>query len=96
MKRESNGVKIKEFCRYAVCDSVTGIFLVCGEKYKVNQGLEYVASFRSLSSRFRKISTFARKAIIKGRSVDIVYWFNPPRRVPYRSVTEAGLIMGLR
>lgn len=86
---------MKEFCRYAVCDGKTGVALVCGEKYKRNQNLEYVESFKGLCTRFRKVSTYARQAVIKGRKVDIVYWFNTPVRKPFRIVTDAGVVLGL-
>lgn len=86
----------KEFCRYAVYDTVTDIRLVCGERYKVNQGLEYVESFRGLCTKFCKVSAFYRKSVVKGREVYIVYWFGTPRRVPFRFVTEAGQVLGLR
>lgn len=86
----------KEFCRYAVYDSATGVRIIGGEKYKVNQGLEYVESFRGFCTRFRKVSAYARKAVIMGRTVDIVYWFGTFLRSPARYVTEAGLVLGLR
>lgn len=89
-------MKEKEFCRYAVYDSATGVRLVCGEKYKVNQNLEYVESFRGFYTHFRKVSAFARKAFIMGRAVDIVYWFGTFLRAPSRLVTDAGFVLGLR
>ncbi len=87
---------MKEFCRYAVWDDKTGVLLVCGEKYKVNQGLEYIESFRSLQSRLRKVKAYARQSVVKGRKVNIVFWFNTPKRKPIRAVTEAGAVLGLR
>ncbi len=86
---------MKEFCRYAVYDGKTGVTLACGEKYKVNQNLEYVESFRALCTRFRKVSAYGRHTVIKGRKVDIIYWFNTPVRKPFRTVTDAGLVLGL-
>ena len=86
----------KEYCRYAVYDVKTGIRIVCGEKYKANENLEFVESFRGFCTRFKKVSAYGRKAIIKGRAVDIVYWFNTPVRAPYRFIDDGGLIMGLR
>lgn len=86
----------KEFCRYAIYDGLTGVRLICGEKYKIKRCLEYVESFRGLCTRFRKVSAYGRKAVIKGRNVDIVYWFNSPVRTPARFITEAGLILGVR
>lgn len=88
--------KGKQYCRYAVWDIATGIMLACGEKYKVNQGLEYVESFRCLETRFRKVSAYIRFLTIKGRSVKIVFWFNTPKHTPFRTVTDAGVILGLR
>ena len=90
------GVAMKEFCRYAVWDNKTGVMLVCGEKYKVKQNLDYLESFRCFRAGFRKIQAFVRKTVIKGREVDIVYWFNTPRRNPSRAVMPAGLVLGLQ
>lgn len=87
--------KEKQYCRYAVWDIATGIMLACGEKYKVNQNLTYVESFRCWETRFRKVSAFIRFDTIKGRSVKIVFWFNTPKHTPFRTVTDAGLIIGL-
>ena len=87
---------MKEFCRYAVWDDKTGVLLVCGEKYKVKQGLEYIGSFRSLQSRLRKVKAYARQRVVKGRKVNIVFWFNTPTRKPICVVTEAGAVLGLR
>ena len=87
---------MKEFCRYAVWDDKTGVLLVCGEKYKVKQGLEYIGSFRSLQSRLRKVKAYARQRVVKGRKVNIVFWFNTPKRKPICVVTEAGAVLGLR
>lgn len=87
---------MKEFCRYAVWDDKTGVLLVSGEKYKVKQGLEYVESFRSLRSRFRKVRAYARQSIIRGRKVNIVFWFNTPKRKPLRAVMDAGAVLGMR
>lgn len=86
----------KEFCRYAIYDIATGVRLACGEKYKVNQGLDYVETFRGLCTHFKKVFAYGRKAVIMGRSVDIVYWFNTPVRTSFRFVTDAGLVVGLR
>lgn len=86
----------KEFCRYSVYDGKTGVALVCGEKYKVNQGLEYVESFRCFKSRFKKILAYGRHTELKGRSVDIVYWFNSPVDIPFRALTDAGRVLELR
>lgn len=83
----------KEFCRYAVWDLETGVLLVCGEKYKVNQNLTYEQSFRYF---FRKVSAYTRFTDIKGRFVKVVFWFNAPKRKPCHFVTDAGLILGLR
>lgn len=87
---------MKEFCRYAVWDDKTGALLVCGEKYKVNQGLEYVESFRSLQLRFRKVKAYARQSVIMGHKVNIVFWFNTPKRKPLRAVMDAGAVLGMR
>lgn len=86
----------KEFCRYAVWDSLTGVMLACGEKYKKNIDLAYVESFRCRQSHLKKVSAYAMKTVVKGRVVDIVFWFNTPRHKPFRTVTDAGLILGLR
>lgn len=86
----------KEYCRYAVWDNATGVMLIAGEKYKVNQGLEYVESFRCFETRFRKVSAYIRYTVIKGRSVKIVFWFNSPKHKPFSYVTDAGIILGLR
>lgn len=86
----------KEYCRYAVTDLKTGVRLVCGEKYKVNIGLGYVESFKGLCTRFKKVNAYIRNAIIKGREVQITYWFNTPKHTPCRVVTDSGLVLGLR
>ncbi|MDE5654200.1 MAG: hypothetical protein K2I46_01150 [Clostridia bacterium] len=86
----------KEFCRYAIWDIETGVMLVSGEKYKAKDGLQYVESFSGLFTKFRKVNAFARHSVIKGRKVDIVYWFNAPKRKPCRKVNDGGLILGLR
>lgn len=92
----------KEFCRYAIYDAATGVRLVGGEKYKLNrefihfQGAKYVESFKGFCTRFRKVSAFFRNAVIKGRAVEIVYWYGTFRRAPSRYVTEAGQVLGLR
>lgn len=88
--------KGKQYCRYAVWDIATGAMLVAGEKYKVNQNLTYVESFRCWQTRFRKVSAYIRFATIKGRSVEIVFWFNTPKHKPFRYVDDAGAILGLR
>lgn len=86
----------KEYCRYAIWDIATSVMLVCGEKRKVNKDLTYIESFRCLQSRFRKVSAYIRFATIKGRSVKIVFWFNTPKHTPFRTVTDAGLVLGLK
>lgn len=86
----------KEFCRYAIWDEATGILLVSGEKYKArSENMQYVESFRCLSTRFRKVDVYVRHSVIKGRRVSIVVWFNSFRRKPWRFVSDAGLLMGL-
>ncbi len=86
----------KELCRYAVRDIKTGTFLVCGVKYKEKNSLHYVESFRSLCTFFKKVDAYERFICIKGRCVQVVYWFNVPKDIPCRSVTDAGLILGLQ
>ncbi len=86
----------KEFCRYAIWDIETSVMLVSGEKYKAKDGLQYVESFSSLCTRFRKVNAFVRHSVVKGRNVEIVYWFNAPKRKPWRVVNDGGLILGLR
>lgn len=90
MKREK-----KDFCRYAVFDGKTGVMLACGEKYKVNRGLNYDGSFRPWSAGFRRIAEYSRHAVIKGRAVNIFYWYNTCVRKPFRTVTPAGAVLGL-
>lgn len=87
---------MKEYCRYAIWDELSGVMLVCGEKYKINQNLEYVESFRCVKSHMKKVSSFARKSIVKGRTVDIVYWFGTPKNNPFRTVLDGGLVLGLK
>lgn len=86
----------KKYCRYAIYDIVSGNVLICGEKYKSNQNLEFVESFRCFKSRFKKVSAFVRHTQIKGLSVDIVYWFNTPLNTPFRAISDTGLDLGLR
>lgn len=77
MKREK-----KDFCRYAVFDGKTGVMLACGEKYKVNRGLNYDRSFSPWSAGFRRIAEYSRHAVIKGVrsifSIGIILVFASP------------------
>ena len=86
----------KEFCRYAVYDEKSSVRLICGEKYKVKQGLHYVENFRGLCTRFKKVSAYRRETVIMGRTCIVVYWFGTFRRSPRRVITETGLFMGLK
>lgn len=59
--------------------------------------IEYITFTHSPEVDFgEKVKAYARQSVVKGRKVNIVFWFNTPKRKPICVVTEAGAVLGLR